>query len=134
MISQFAVEKNNCDHIRGLQLIFLFSKALPHCFRPFNCIRRLLLIPTTPSRTQMSHNLRNKLQVKIHFFEVSREIVWLLPQKQTFWSPAVLYDNSYNLGWWRHSRGVLSRRHRAYVLNSKSICELLTLYCYNNYF
>ncbi len=31
---------------------------------------------------------------------------------------------------WRHSRGVLSRGHRAYVVNSKSNCELLTLYYY----
>ncbi len=32
--------------------------------------------------------------------------------------------------WWRHSRGGLSRGHRAYVVNSKSFCELLSLYYY----
>ncbi len=48
--------------------------------------------------------------------------------KQIFWSATVLYENSYNFGWWCNSKGVLSKGHRAYVVNSKSICELLTLY------
>jgi len=57
-----------------------------------------------------------------------------LKRKQFFSFSTVLYENSYNFGEWHHSRGVLSRGHRAYVVNSKFVCELLTLYYYNIYF
>jgi len=64
---------------------------------------------------------------------VPREIGWTLPQKETsfFNFPqysmkmvTILGDDV------TVHRGVLSREHRAYVVNSKSIFELLTLYYY----
>ncbi len=61
---------------------------------------------------------------------LEKKVEHSIKSKQTFSFSNVLYKNSYNFGWWRHSRGVLSRGHRAYVVNSKSFCELLSLYYY----
>jgi len=65
---------------------------------------------------------------------LERKFGYSLKREQSFWFATVLYENNYKFELWRHSRGALSRGHRAYVVNSKLICEFPTLYYYKIYF